>query len=55
MTGASAAGSPSAVVTVQYANGEQSRYAVTQNKTTFKVGDPVGVIMNGDQSVMMRQ
>ena len=45
-------GSP-AVVTVQFADGTQSRYSVTQQRTTFKVGDPVSVIMRGDSGVIM--
>lgn len=52
-TGTTMAGSPSAVVTVQFAGGGENRYAVTQQKTKFKVGDPVSVIMNGDNSVIM--
>ncbi|GIZ53345.1 hypothetical protein [Noviherbaspirillum aridicola] len=53
-TGSTMAGSPSAVVTVQFADGTQSRYSVTQQKTSFNVGDPVSVIMRGDSGVIMK-
>lgn len=52
-TGTGMSGSPSAVVTVQFADGTQSRYSVTQQRTTFKVGDPVSVMMRGDSGVIM--
>lgn len=52
-TGTSIASEPSAIVTVQFADGTQSRYSVTQQRTSFKVGDPVSVIMRGDSGVIM--
>ena len=52
-SGTSMSGSPTAVVTVQFADGSQSRYSVTQQRTSFKVGDPVSVMMRGDSGVIM--
>lgn len=52
-TGSAMSGSPSAIVTVQFADGTQSRYSVTQQRTSFKVGDPVSVMMRGDSGVNM--
>lgn len=51
--GSGMSGGAPAVVTVQFADGTQSRYSVTQQRTTFKVGDPVSVMMRGDSGVIM--
>jgi hypothetical protein len=50
--GATASNAP-VLVTVQYADGTQGRFMVEQQKTTFKVGDPVGVIVDGDRVTMI--